>query len=266
MRVAFAFICALLLSFQAACTPQDEPDKVPLILAAASLQEALEAAADEWAAQGHERPVLSFAATSALARQIEAGAPGDLFISADERWMDEVAAKGFLKSDTRENFLGNSLVLIAPAREAPERDAAAQESGQGEITSESPLFTMLAGGRLAMADPEAVPAGRYGKEALVSLGLWASVSDSIASAENVRAAMALVERGAAPLGVVYASDAVAEPGVRVVGSFPAKSHSTIIYPIAQLSGSASSDAENFRQFLLSDEGQVIFRRFGFSAT
>ncbi len=265
MRVAFAFFFAVLLSFQTACSPQAEPDKAPLILAAASLQEALEAAADEWAAQGHERPVLSFAATSALARQIEAGAPGDLFISADERWMDAVSGKGLVNADTREDLLGNSLVLIEPAGEAPEDDAAAQENGQNEITSEFPLFTMLDGGRLAMADPEAVPAGRYGKEALVSLGLWASVSNSIASAENVRAAMALVERGAAPLGIVYASDAVAEPGVRVVGRFPAKSHTAIIYPIAQLSGSASSDAEGFRQFLLSDEGQAIFRRFGFSA-
>ncbi len=235
--------------------PARAQGKGPLVLAAASLQESLSAAADAWAAKGHARPVISFAASSALARQIEAGAPADLFISADEPWMDAVAAKGLIAPGTRKSFLANRLVLVAPAH-SPTR----LTIGKG-----FPLARALGGGRLAMADPDGVPAGRYGKAALMALGVWPSVETRIASAENVRAALALVERGAAPLGIVYATDARASARVRLVGTFPAASHPPVTYPLARLKASRSRDAERFRQFLLSREGRAIFLRYGFSA-
>ncbi len=227
----------------------------PLVLAAASLQESLTAAADAWSAKGHAKPRLSFAASSALARQIGAGAPADLFISADEEWMDDVAARGLIVPATRRDFLANRLVLVAPAASA----------ARLTIRPRFPLAAALGKGRLAMADPDAVPAGRYGKAALTSLGVWPSVADRIARAENVRAALALVERGEAPLGIVYATDARASRGVRVVGTFPAASHAPITYPIARLKTATSDDAEGFRAFLVSRAGKAIFARYGFIA-
>ncbi|MGE4432145.1 MAG: molybdate ABC transporter substrate-binding protein [Sphingobium sp.] len=228
--------------------------KPPLVLAAASLQESLEAAASSWAAKGHARPVLSFAASSALARQIDAGAPADLFLSADEAWMDYVAARKRIVAGTRLSFLHNRLVLIAPVA----------SSVRLTIAPRFPLARALGRGRLAMADPAAVPAGKYGKAALQKLGVWSSVETRIASAENVRAAMALVERGAAPLGIVYATDARASAKVRVVGTFPATSHPPISYPVARLAASTSPEAEGFRRFLISREGKAIFARYGFA--
>lgn len=225
----------------------------PLVLAAASLQESLTAAADAWAAKGHDKPVLSFAASSALARQIIAGAPADLFISADEPWMDAVEAKGLVRKDTRLSFLGNQLVLIAPASQ-PLRIA---------IKPGFPLLRALGDGRLAMADPEAVPAGKYGKAALEKLGVWTTVEPKVVRAENVRAALALVERAEARAGIVYATDAKATPKVQVAGVFPASSHAPITYPLALLATATNDDAAGFRQFLISREGRAIFRRFGF---
>ena len=225
----------------------------PLVLAAASLQESLTAAADAWTAKGHPRPRLSFAASSALARQIGSGAPADLFVSADEPWMDDVAAKGLIVPGTRVSFLGNRLALIAPAAK-PVRLA---------IRPGFPLAASLGTGRLAMADPDAVPAGLYGKAALTRLGVWAAVAPKVARAENVRAALLLVERGETPLGIVYATDARASTGVRVVGLFPAASHPPITYPIARLKAATSRDAEPFRAFLVSRAGKAIFARYGF---
>ena len=227
--------------------------KAPVVLAAASLQEALDAAADAWSREGHARPVISFAASSALARQVEAGAPADLFISADEEWMNAIAAKGALRPGTRATFLYNDLVLIAPAA-SPVKLA---------IGRDFPLARALGNGRLAMADPDAVPAGRYGKEALTRLGVWPSVQGKVVRAENVRAALKLVEIGEAPLGIVYRTDALADPRVRIVGTFPAASHAPISYPIARLKASTSADAEGFERFLLSGEGKAVFRPFGF---
>ncbi|MFC3672747.1 molybdate ABC transporter substrate-binding protein [Novosphingobium pokkalii] len=229
--------------------------KGPLVLAAASLQESMNAAADRWAALGHPRPVLSFAASSALARQIEARAPADLFVSADEDWMDDVARAGLLAPRSRARLVTNALVIVAPAGSALRLYPAPG----------FPLARALGGGKLAMGDPDAVPAGRYGKAALERLGVWSLVQGQVARAENVRAALALVAHGAAPLGIVYATDARAEPGVRVVGVFPAGSHAPITYPVARLSGSTHPDAEAFRRFLLSAQGKAIFRRFGFVA-
>jgi len=231
-----------------------QPQKAPLVLAASSLQEALSECAGQWAAAGHPRPVISFAASSALARQIDAGAPADLFVSADEPWMDHVEAQGRLAPGTRVSFLANRLVLIAPA----------SSKARLAIGRHFPLARALGDkGRLAMADPGAVPAGKYGKAALETLGVWPSVAGRIAPAENVRAALALVERGAAPLGIVYATDAMASGKVRVVGRFPANSHPPVTYPVARLRSSANPEAEAFRRFLISRAGKAIFARHGF---
>jgi molybdate transport system substrate-binding protein len=226
----------------------------PLVLAAASLQEALADAADAWARQGHPRPVLAFAASSALARQIEAGAPADLFISADREWMDALAAHGQLRAGSRADLASNRLVLIAPA-------------GTRLALHPAPGFPMVAAlgsGRLALADPDAVPAGIYARQALTSLGIWPQVAGRLARAENVRAALALVARGAAPLGIVYATDARAEPRVQVLGILPASSHPPITYPVAVLARATSPDAEPFRRFLLSRAGQALLARRGFA--
>lgn len=234
-------------------SPARAEERGPVVLAAASLQEALTDAANAWATKGHPRPVISFAGSSALARQIEAGAPADMFISADEEWMDYVAAKGLLRKGSRGAFLSNRLVLIAPV----------SSKTQLAIKRGFPLARALSEGRLAMADPDSVPAGRYGKAALTSLGVWNSVAGKLARAENVRAALALVERGEAPFGIVYATDARASRKVRVVGTFAADTHPPITYPLALLRRSTNREAERFRAFLLSREGKTIFARRGF---
>jgi molybdate transport system substrate-binding protein len=225
--------------------------RAPLVLAAASLQESMNAAADAWAKKGHARPVLSFAASSALARQVDAGAPADLFVSADEPWMDDVERRGLIVPGTRAPFLGNRLVLVAP-------------SGDVRPVTLARLPMSLGNGRLAMADPDAVPAGKYGKAALEKLGLWNAVAPRVVRAENVRAALALVERRAAPFGIVYLTDARASLRVRIAATFPADSHPPIRYPLARLKASTSPDAEPFRRFLLSREGRAIFTRYGFA--
>lgn len=246
---------ALLLLFLAMLSPAQAQPRGPVVLAAASLQEGLSEAADRWAALGHARPVLSFAGSSALARQIAAGAPADLFISADEEWMDYVAARKLLRPGSRAAFLSNRLVLIAPV------DSRLRLAiGRG-----FPIARALGTGRLAMADPAAVPAGKYGRAALTKLGVWPGVAGRIASAENVRAALALVERGEAPLGIVYATDAKASARVRIVGVFPTVSHPPIIYPLALLRAARNRDADAFRRFLLSSQGKAIFVRHGFAA-
>jgi molybdate transport system substrate-binding protein len=225
----------------------------PLVLAAASLQESMNAAADTWAARGHPRPVVSFAGSSALARQIEAGARADLFVSADEGWMDEVAAKRLIVPATRATFLGNRLVIVAAAGTHMRAPAGGAR-----------LARFLAGGALAMADPS-VPAGKYGRQALTKLGVLAAVQPHIVSAENVRATLALVERHAAPLGIVYATDARASTKVRIAGVFPEDTHPPITYPVARLVASGNPEGEAFRRFLLSGAGKAIFVRYGFSA-
>ncbi|MBW8744822.1 MAG: molybdate ABC transporter substrate-binding protein [Sphingomonas sp.] len=225
----------------------------PLVLAAASLQESLNAAADAWAARHHARPVLSFASSSVLAKQIDAGAPADIFISADEPWMDDVARHGLVKAGTRISFLANSLVLVAPAASAK----------PVVIKPDFPLARLLGDGKLAMGEVSSVPAGKYGKEALTNLGVWDAVASHVAGADNVRSALALVERGEVPFGIVYATDAYASKGVKIVGVFPASSHAPITYPIALLTASTSPDAEGFRRFLISGAGKAIFKRYGF---
>jgi molybdate transport system substrate-binding protein len=223
----------------------------PLVLAAASLQESMNAAADAWARLGHARPVLSFAASSALARQVAAGAAADLFISADEPWMDDVQRRGLIAAGSRANLVGNRLVVVQPVTAV----------APGKV----PLSRLLARGRVALADPASVPAGRYAQASLTRLGLWNTVAPRVVRGENVRAALALVERGAAEWGVVYATDARASRQVRAVRLLPANSHPPIRYPLARLRTSTSPDAEGFRRFLLSGAAKAIFARFGFTA-
>jgi len=259
MNRALSALLLGLAALLAACSAPPEgkggSGKGPMVLAAASLQESLEAVADEWASQGHARPVLSFAGSSALARQVEQGAPGDLFLSADEEWMDELEARGLLRPGTRATLLGNTLVLVAPAL----------SKVAVSFADPAGFSAALGKGPLAMADPDAVPAGKYGKAALEKLGLWASVRSKVASAENVRAALALVESGEAPLGVVYATDAKASAKVRVVATFPEGSHPPILYPVAVLKGSTHADAAGFRAFLAGSEARAVFARYGFTA-
>ena len=240
--------------FISIASPASAVRKSPLVLAAASLQESLTAAAQAWASRDHPQPVLSFGASSALARQIEAGAPAELFISADEDWMNELQSKKLIQPGSRVSLLGNRLVLIAPR---------ASRVGLA-ITRGFPLARALGSGRLAIADPAAVPAGKYAKAALTTLGVWQSVEPRLAPAENVRAALVFVERAGAPLGIVYETDAIASKKVRVVGRFPVSSYPRISYPLAALRTSTNPEAEGFRQFLISPAGKAIFRRFGFS--
>ena len=228
----------------------------PVVFAAASLKEALDAAAAAWSRQGHPRPVISYAASPALARQIAQGAPADLFMSADEDWMAWLDARGLLRSGTRTPLLGNRLVLIAPT------------TAPGPPPGNAPGLPLAAslgdGGRLAVADVAAVPAGRYAKAALESLGVWTSVASRLAQTENVRVALTLVARGEAPLGIVYATDARAEPRVRVVDAFPTGLHPAIVYPVAITAGARSARAGPFLDFLRSPAGRGVFESYGFT--
>lgn len=224
-----------------------------VILAATSLKNALDEAAAAWTKQSGKAPKISYAASPALARQIEAGIPADLFISADVPWMDHVAERKLIKAPSRVDFLGNEIVLIA-----------ARDSKLGlRIGKGFALRGALGDGRLAMANIDAVPAGKYGKAALESLGVWASVADRVAQAENVRMALTLVSRGEAPLGIVYRTDAAADPNVRIVGAFPADTHPPIVYPMALLASSTNPDAEALVAFLRTPAGQAFFTRQGF---
>jgi len=226
-----------------------------LVFAAASLTNALDDAAHAFEAQSGDKIAISYASSSALAKQIENGAPADIFISADLDWMDYVEKKGLVKSGTRADLVGNKLVLIAPVL--------AQDSVT--IAPGFPLASLLVNGRLAMADPDAVPAGKYGKAALQKLGVWDSVANRIARAEDVRAALRFVSRGEAPLGIVYQTDAAAEKLVKIVGYFPAGSYPPIIYPIAALTAGPHRDAATFIAYLRSPEARQFFTRQGFSA-
>ena len=242
----------VLLLLAALASPVQAQRAAPTVLAAASMQEAMNDAADAWARAGHARPVIAFAASSALARQIEAGAPADLFVSADAEWMDELQRRNLLAPGTRAIVARGRLVVVAPP-------GTASLNGRRGAS----LARVLAVGPLAMADPASVPAGRYGQQALTRMGAWDAVAPRAVRAENVRAALALVERGAAPYGVVYATDARASTRVRVVGVFPPNSHAPIVYPLARLARSRNPSAESFRRYLLSSAGQAILARRGF---
>ena len=224
-----------------------------LIFAAASLSDALEAVDRAFTEATGARVSASYAASSVLAKQIEAGAPADVFFSADLAWVDYLEKRGLLKVGSRRDVLGNALVLVAPVG----------STLQLRIAPGFDLAGALGGGRLAIADPDAVPAGEYARAALTKLGAWSRVSDRVVRGENVRAALAYVARGEAPLGIVYRTDAQAEKRVRVVDVFPADSHPPITYPVA-LTARAPPEAARLVEFLTGEAAREIFTRYGFS--
>jgi molybdate transport system substrate-binding protein len=227
--------------------------KGPLEFAAASLKDALNAVNAAWLKDTGKEAVPSYAASSALAKQIEQGAPADIFISADEDWMNYLADKKLIKPDTRFDLLGNTLVLIAP------KDSKIET----KIAEGFPIASLLGDGHLAMANTDSVPAGKYGKAALTKLGVWDQVKDKIAQADNVRAALQLVSRGEAPLGIVYATDAKSDPNVKVIDIFPEGTHPPIIYPIAIMASSTNADAPALLAYLKSSATQSVFKDQGF---
>jgi molybdate transport system substrate-binding protein len=224
------------------------------VFAAASLKTALDGAAKLYETETGDKVNVNYAASSALAKQIEAGAPADIFFSADLDWMDYLEKKNLIDTESRKTFLGNTLVLIAS------KDSTVSLS----IEKNFPLLQALGtDGKLAMASVDSVPAGKYGKAALIYLGVWDAVAPRVAQAENVRAALAFVARGKTPLGIVYGTDAKAEPAVRVVGTFPEESHPKIEYPVALLA-TAKPEARKFLDFILSPEAAASFEAQGFS--
>jgi molybdate transport system substrate-binding protein len=223
------------------------------VFAAASLKNALDDIERQRQTDTGKEARISYAASSTLAKQIEAGAPADLFISADEDWMDYLAQRGLIDPQSRVDLLSNELVLIAP------KDSAVQVA----IGPGFPLAQLLADGHLAMGDPASVPAGKYGKAALTALGVWDTVSGRLAAADSVRAALALVARGEAPLGIVYRTDAAVEPGVKIIGLFPDETHPPIVYPMA-LTRSAPADAAAFAAYLRGATARALFEKQGFT--
>jgi molybdate transport system substrate-binding protein len=225
-----------------------------VVFAAASLKNALDDAGAAWMRDTGRRVVVSYAASNALAKQIEAGAPADLFFSADLDWMDYLASKNLIRSESRIGLVGNTLVLVAP------KGSTIQVALQPGID----LASILGSGRLAMGHVEAVPAGKYGKAALEHLGAWEGVKDRIAQADNVRAALLLVSRGEAPLGIVYKTDAVSDPNVTIAATFPQGSHPSIVYPVALTRDSTNPDAASFLAFLRSARAKPFFEKQGFT--
>jgi molybdate transport system substrate-binding protein len=224
-----------------------------VVFAAASLKNALDEASTSYQRDAETKVRISYAASSTLAKQIENGAPADLFISADLDWMDYLQQRSLIRAETRVTLLGNRLVLIAPA----------DSTATIEIRPGIGLADLLGNERLAMADPSAVPAGKYGKTALEKLGIWPSVAPKVAAAEDVRAALLLVSRRETPLGIVYATDAAADKGVRIVATFPEDTHPPIVYPAAEVAPGGNSSASAFLDFLKSDRARPFFERQGF---
>jgi molybdate transport system substrate-binding protein len=223
------------------------------VFAAASLKNALDAVGASWKADTAKEAALTYAASNALAKQIEAGAPADVFISADLTWMKYLTDKNLITKGSDVQLLGNEIVLVAPKDSKIEL----------KIENEFKLADALGSGKLAMANVESVPAGKYGKAALEKLSVWASVEGKVAQTENVRAALKLVELGEAPLGIVYATDAKADDAVKMVGTFPSDSHPPIIYPAGLVAASQNPDAAEFLKYLQSDKAKAIFEAQGF---
>ena len=222
------------------------------VFAAASLTDALNDVGKTYQAKTGKVPVFSFAASSVLARQIEASVGTDVFISADTDWMDYLDNRGLIAHDTRKNLLGNHLVLIAPV----------DSNVTLTIAPHFDLLGALNGGRLSIADPDTVPVGKYARTALTTLGVWNSVVDHLVNAENVRVALVYVARGEAPLGIVYTTDALGEKRVHIVGTFPKNTHAPIVYPAA-LVKDAKPEARAFLDFLSGPEATAIFQKNGF---
>jgi molybdate transport system substrate-binding protein len=253
-RRLLSALLAAAIAAGATATCASAQEKAITVFAAASMKNALDEASAAYTKQSGVKVVASYAASSALAKQIEQGAPAEVFVSADLQWMDYVANKKLIKDDSRVNLLGNKLVLIAP-----------KDSKISNVTI-GPGFDLakLAGdGRVTTGDVRAVPAGIYAKQALEKLGAWAAVQPKMAMAENVRAALVLVARGEAPLGIVYETDAKVEPGVKIVGAFPDDSHPPIIYPVA-LTVNAKPDAIAYLAYLRTPAAKAVFEKYGFT--
>ncbi|HEX4303592.1 MAG TPA: molybdate ABC transporter substrate-binding protein [Rhizomicrobium sp.] len=222
------------------------------VFAAASLTDALGDVGKAYKAKTGNDAAFSFAASSTLARQVEASGGADVFMSADTDWMEYLDSRGLIQHDTRKNLLGNHLVLIAPA-------------GANVSLTVAPHFDLLGalgGGRLSIADPDSVPAGKYARTSLTTLGVWNSVVNHLVNAENVRVALAYVSRGEAPLGIVYTTDALSDKGVHIVGTFPENTHAPIVYPAALIKD-AKPEAKAFLDFLGGPEARAIFEKDGF---
>lgn len=228
-----------------------------LVFAAASTTNAVTEIGELYAARNPGRRITpSFASSSTLAKQIESGAPADVYISANQKWMDFLEEKNLIAKASRFDLLSNRIVLIAPV-----------DSGLKQMDI-APGFSLAAAlgtdGRLSMGDPDHVPAGMYGKKALENMGSWDPVKDRLAPMKDVRAALVLVEREEAPLGLVYATDAAISQKVRVVGTFPVDSHPPIVYPVAAVSGGKTAEARHFLEFLKSPAARTVFEKYGFS--
>jgi len=246
------FLLALVLAAQLAVVSAAEAKDL-VVFAAASLKNALDEASAAYEKETGVKALISYAASSTLAKQVENGAPADIFISADLDWMDYLQKRNLIKADTRLTLLGNKLVLIAP------------KDSKIDHVNIAPGFDLagLAGnGRIATGDVRAVPVGLYAKAALEKLGVWAAVEPKMAMAENVRAALVLVARGEAPLGIVYETDAKVDPGVKIVGVFPEDSHPPIVYPVA-LTKEAKPEAAQYLAFLRMPDARMIFEHYGF---
>jgi molybdate transport system substrate-binding protein len=249
-RLAGYFVA---LSILLGSSPAFAQDKSLTVFAAASMKNALDDINAAYTVKTGVKIVASYAASSALAKQIEQGAPADIFASADTDWMDCAIAKKTMSESTRVNLLGNSIVLVAP------KDSKLDKLAIG------PGFDLakLAGdGRIASGDVKAVPSGKYAKAALEKLGAWQAAAAKFAMTENVRAALALVARGETPLGIVYSTDARVEPGVRIVGTFPADSHPAIVYPVAATT-TAKPETADYLAFLRSTAAKTVLERYGF---
>jgi molybdate transport system substrate-binding protein len=254
-RGKFAGIGAMLgLILLASAADAADTDKAPImVFAAASLTNALQDLGDGFTKETAIPVRFSFAASSALARQIENGAPADIFFSADLEWMDYLQSRNLIQRDTRRDVLGNRLVLIAPTDSLVKL----------KIEPHFALAAAIGKGRLATGDPDSVPVGRYAKEALSTLGVWSAVEDHLVRADSVRSALAYVDRGEAQLGIVYETDALIDKHVRVVDVFPAGSHLPIVYPIA-LTTAAKSDAAKFVAYINGPAGALAFKAYGFT--
>jgi len=246
--------CLLVLAFILTATAHaaDDRNQQVLVFAAASLTNVLDEIGAAYTQQTRQHVKFSYAASSALARQLEAGARADVFFSADLEWMDYAQARGLIDRTTRRNVLGNRLALVAPAASKIEL----------KIVPGFALAAALGNGRLATGDPESVPVGKYARSALTSLGVWNDVADRLVRADNVRSALAFIARGETPLGIVYETDAKVEKRVRVVAFFPADSHPPIVYPVAA-TAQARPSAGQFIDFLQSSAAQNAFEKYGF---
>jgi len=253
MRSLSCLLCSMILTCFTALLAWGASAADVTVFAAASLKEAMDDRARQFEASTGNKVIVSYGASNALAKQIEAGAPADLFISADLDWMDYLDQRHLLAPGTRVSLLRNTLVLIAPA----------SSKSALKIGPQFGLAAALGPEKLAMANPDSVPAGKYGKAALEKLGVWSGVERQVARAETVRAALALVSRDEAPFGIVYSTDALADKGVRVVDTFPPDTHPPIVYPAAVIATAKSSAAKPLLDYLRSPGARTVWEKYGF---